>query len=54
MDKGIPVPANLKMKIVLSHISGSVDNIQEFMEKVDTDVWPAKQFCHDEHHFNTW
>ena len=37
MDKkGIPVPA--KMKMVLSRISGSVDNIKEFMEKVDVDV----------------
>jgi hypothetical protein len=26
------------MKIVLSRISGSVDNINEFMEKVDADV----------------
>jgi hypothetical protein len=38
MDKGIPVPANLKVKIVLSRISGSVTNIKEFMEKVDADV----------------
>ena len=34
--KGIPVPA--KMKILLSRISGSVDNIKEFVEKVDADV----------------
>jgi len=34
--KGIPVPT--KMKILLSRISGSVDNIKEFMEKVDADV----------------
>ena len=27
-----------KMKIVLSRISGSVDNIEEFMKKVDDDV----------------
>jgi hypothetical protein len=27
-----------KMKIVLSGISGSVDNIEEFMKKVDDDV----------------
>jgi hypothetical protein len=26
------------MKIVLSHISGAVDNIDEFMKKVDDDV----------------
>ena len=26
------------MKIVLSRISGSVDNIEEFMKKVDDDV----------------
>jgi hypothetical protein len=34
--KGDPVPA--KMKILLSRISGSVDNIEEFMKKVDADV----------------
>jgi hypothetical protein len=34
--KGISIPA--KMKIVLSRISGSVDDIKEFMEKVDADV----------------
>ena len=34
--KGISIP--VKMKIVLSRISGSVDNIKEFMEKVDADV----------------
>ena len=28
----------LSLTVVLSRISGSVDNIQEFMEKVDTDV----------------
>ena len=27
-----------KMKIVLSRISGSIDNIEEFMKKVDYDV----------------
>ena len=27
-----------KMKIVLSRISGSIDNIEEFMKKVDEDV----------------
>ena len=27
-----------KMKIVLSRISGSVDNVEEFMKKVDDDV----------------
>ena len=34
--KGISILA--KMKIVLSRISGSVDDIKEFMEKVDADV----------------
>jgi hypothetical protein len=34
--KGIPIPA--KMKILLSRISGSVDNIKEFMENFDADV----------------
>ena len=33
--EGIVAP---KMKIVLSRISGSVDNIEEFMKKVDNDV----------------
>jgi hypothetical protein len=37
MDKkGILLPA--KMKIALSRISGSIDNIKEFMDKVDADV----------------
>jgi len=37
MDKrGISIPA--KMKILLSRISGSVDDIKEFMEKVNADV----------------
>ena len=35
-DKGgIPVA---KMKIALSRVSGSIDNIEEFMKKVDDDV----------------
>ena len=34
--EGILVAA--KMKILLSSISGSVDNIEEFMKKVDDDV----------------
>jgi len=34
--KGISIPA--KMKIVLSRISGSVDDIKGFMEKVDADI----------------
>ena len=32
------MPVLAKMKMVLSRISGSVDNIKEFMEKVDADV----------------
>ena len=36
MDKEGIVAA--KMKILLSSVSGSVDNIEEFMKKVDDDV----------------
>lgn len=37
MDKaGVHVPA--KLKVVLSHISGPVDNINDFMEQVDTSI----------------
>ena len=32
------MPVLVKMKIVLSRISGSIDNVKEFMEKVDADV----------------
>ena len=35
-DKG-GIPA-AKMKIALSRVSGSIDNIEEFMKKVDDDV----------------
>lgn len=35
--KGISVAA--KMRIVVSPISGSVDYVKEFMEKVDADVF---------------
>ena len=33
-----------KMKIFLSRISGSVDNIEEFMKKVDDDVGRMSSF----------
>ena len=36
MDKDVILAA--KLKIVLSRISGSVDNIEEFMKKVDDDI----------------